>query len=302
MRCPSRRVKANTSTVPSLAELVERDVDGRIEVGEVGAHVVAAEEFVGQRAPAVEQLVGQFAARASSSRRRPCSRRPRSMRRSCARRPARRGTACAARGRRPRTCHRTTRGHRRASATGFSSSRSHGSAASATGGSGSIDTRHGRTLSRDQRLSRRTTPRRSPCSAKSTATSVGLAPFSVQRGDAFVQERRVDPRCRDRFGRRDPVIELEERCAGGSSVRGARRRSLEMAGPEERERRLLHDAGERVGQPGPPSPFSSDTCSRVPASIICPSVGSGACRVDREQHRIQPRIVRTRRGSGRRGT
>ena len=44
-----------------VAELVERDVDGGVELGEIGAHVVAPEQLVGHRAPAVEQLVGQLA-------------------------------------------------------------------------------------------------------------------------------------------------------------------------------------------------------------------------------------------------
>ena len=44
------------------SHLVERDVDGRIELGEIGAYVVAAEELMRHRAPSVEQFVRQLAA------------------------------------------------------------------------------------------------------------------------------------------------------------------------------------------------------------------------------------------------
>ena len=87
--------------------------------------------------------------------------------------------------------------------------------------------------------------------------------------------------------------------SGGAAVHVARRRALEVAGPRNVNGVSSTSPVNALGSVGGAAPFSSDTCSRVPASIICCSVGSGAGRVDREQLRLQPGVRQHARGSRR---
>ncbi len=143
-----------------------------------------------------------------------------------------------------------------------------------------------------QRLSRSTTPSTSPCSAKSTATSVGPRPrCAAHSARRSAQDRRVHPASGHRFGGRDPVVELEHRRAVGAAVGrhdDGRSRS--------RGRRNVNGVSctspvNAFGSVGGSSPFSSDTSRRVPASIISPRVGRGAPGSSREQLRLEPGVA-----------
>ena len=89
IRCPSRRVRSNRSTVPSGPELATRLLQRPGEVDQVGRDVVAAEQRLRQRSPAVEDLVGKLAPQHQDSRRDPCSRLLRAARRTTRRRSVR---------------------------------------------------------------------------------------------------------------------------------------------------------------------------------------------------------------------
>ena len=275
---------------------------------EVGAHVVTTEQLVGHRAPAVEQLVGQLAsqhqpvghalARLGFGQRVEAADtfgREQEQRALLGTVDHERVTAGRARG-----------GQRRHRIGELAVPRQRGvgdrwcgsivgDALGPTAGRYAATDLHADRVARRHRLSLRTTPNRSPCSAKSTATSVGPRPRCRAAAiEACSQDRRVDAPRGERFCGRDPVVELEDGRTVGAAVGAARRRGPEVAGPAEGERRLLHQGGECVGERGAAVAVLQRHLQRMPGREHVAQRRQRRRVRDREELRLQPRVTQDR--------